>query len=170
MPSTTSGAILLPIPNSLLTTNVHCTVSIYQTNNPNAIVSNLVGGEDVPFKGLSLTNDEWTGTVRVYRLGTGTNANNANDAIQVYNLKVQLEDSTDTDITYARVDRTIASVDLDNGTITAELPANVGNDNDNVPTNMGAVWMKSPTLLMLTMLLAVRLGGCMVWTFVQLQS
>ena len=119
--------------------NVHCTVSIYQTNNPNAIVSNLVGGEDVPFKGLSLTNDEWTGTVRVYRLGTGTNANNANDAIQVYNLKVQLEDSTDTDITYARVDRTIASVDLDNGTITAELPANVGNDNDNVPTNMGAV-------------------------------
>ena len=119
--------------------NVHCTVSIYQTNNPNAIVSNLVGGEDVPFKGLSLTNDEWTGTVRVYRLGTGTNADNANDAIQVYNLKVQLEDSTDTDITYARVDRTIASVDLDNGTITAELPANVGNDNDNVPTNMGAV-------------------------------
>ena len=119
--------------------NVHCTVSIYQTNNGNAIVSNLVGGEDVPFNGLSLTNDEWTGTVRVYRLGTGTNANNANDAIQVYNLKVQLEDSTDTDITYARVDRTIASVDLDNGTITAELPANVGNDNDNVPTNMGAV-------------------------------
>ena len=119
--------------------NVHCTVSIYQTNIGNAIVSNLVGGEDVPFNGLSLTNDEWTGTVRVYRLGTGTNANNANDAIQVYNLKVQLEDSTDTDITYARVDRTIASVDLDNGTITAELPANVGNDNDNVPTNMGAV-------------------------------
>ena len=119
--------------------NVHCTVSIYQSGNNSAIVSNLVGGEDVPFNGLSLTNDEWTGTVRVYRLGTGTNANNANDAIQVYNLKVQLEDSTDTDITYARVDRTIASVDLDNGTITAELPANVGNDNDNVPTNMGAV-------------------------------
>ena len=126
--------------------NVHCTVSIYQTNIGNAIVSNLVGGEDVPFNGLALDNaqteakeNEWNGTVRVYRLGTGTNANNANDAIQVYNLKVQLEDSTDTDITYARVDRTIASVDLDNGTITAELPANVGNDNDNVPTNMGAV-------------------------------
>ena len=126
--------------------NVHCTVSIYQTNNPNAIVSNLVGGEDVPFKGLALDNaqtvakeNEWNGTVRVYRLGTGTNADNANDAIQVYNLKVQLEDSTDTGITYARVDRTIASVDLDNGTITAELPAIVGNDNDNVPTNMGAV-------------------------------
>ena len=126
--------------------NVHCTVSIYQTNIGNAIVSNLVGGEDVPFKGLALDNaqtvakeNEWNGTVRVYRLGTGTNADNANDAIQVYNLKVQLEDSTDTDITYARVDRTIASVDLDNGTITAELPANVGNDNDNVPTNMGAV-------------------------------
>lgn len=69
--------------------NVHCTVSIYyQTNNPNAIVSNLVGGEDVPFKGLALDDaqtvakeNEWNGTVRVYRLGTGTNANNARDAI-----------------------------------------------------------------------------------------
>ena len=110
--------------------NVHCTVSIYQSgNNNDAIVSNLVGGEDVPFNGLALDNaqteakeNEWNGTVRVYRLGTGTNANNANDAIQVYNLKVQLEDSTDTDITYARVDDTIADVDLENGTIHAVLP------------------------------------------------
>ena len=109
--------------------NVHCTVSIYQSGNNNAIVSNLVGGEDVPFNGLALDNaqteakeNEWNGTVRVYRLGTGTNANNANDAIQVYNLKVQLEDSTDTDITYARVDDTIADVDLENGTIHAVLP------------------------------------------------
>ena len=127
--------------------NVHCTVSIYQTNIGNAIVSNLVGGEDVPFKGLALDNaqtvakeNEWNGTVRVYRLGTGTNADNANDAIQVYNLKVQLEDSTDTDIIYARLDRTIASVDLDNGTITAELPANVGNDTTTgAPTNLTSV-------------------------------
>ena len=116
--------------------NVHCTVSIYQTNNGNAIVSNLVGGEDVPFNGLSLTNDEWTGTVRVYRLGTGTNANNANDAIQVYNLKVQLEDSTDTDITYARVDDTIADVDLENGTIHAVLPRLKDNGNE---TQLGDV-------------------------------
>ena len=113
--------------------NVHCTVSIYQTNNGNAIVSNLVGGEDVPFNGLSLTNDEWTGTVRVYRLGTGTNANNANDAIQVYNLKVQLEDSTDTDILYVRANTTIADVDLDNGTVHAVLPVNV---NANTPTDL----------------------------------
>ena len=127
--------------------NVHCTVSIYQSGNNSAIVSNLVGGEDVPFKGLALDNaqteakeNEWNGTVRVYRLGTDTNANNAKDAIQVYNLKVQLEDSTDTDITYARLDRTIASVDLDNGTITAELPANVGNDTTTgAPTNLTSV-------------------------------
>ena len=120
--------------------NVHCTVSIYQTNNPNAIVSNLVGGEDVPFKGLALDNaqtvakeNEWNGTVRVYRLGTGTNANNANDAIQVYNLKVQLEDSTDTDILYVRANTTIADVDLDNGTVHAVLPVNV---NANTPTDL----------------------------------
>ena len=56
--------------------NVHCTVSIYQSGNNNAIVSNLVGGEDVPFNGLALDNaqteakeNEWNGTVRVYRLG-----------------------------------------------------------------------------------------------------
>ena len=114
--------------------NVHCTVSIYQTNDGNAIVSNLVGGEDVPFNGLSLTNDEWTGTVRVYRLGTGTNANNANDAIQVYNLKVQLEDSTDTDILYVRANTTIADVDLDNGTVHAVLPVNV--NDENTPTDL----------------------------------
>ena len=120
--------------------NVHCTVSIYQTNNPNAIVSNLVGGEDVPFKGLALDNaqtvakeNEWNGTVRVYRLGTGTNADNANDAIQVYNLKVQLEDSTDTDILYVRANTTIADVDLDNGTVHAVLPVNV---NANTPTDL----------------------------------
>ena len=121
--------------------NVHCTVSIYQTNNPNAIVSNLVGGEDVPFKGLALDNaqtvakeNEWNGTVRVYRLGTGTNANNANDAIQVYNLKVQLEDSTDTDILYVRANTTIADVDLDNGTVHAVLPVNV--NDEKTPTDL----------------------------------
>ena len=120
--------------------NVHCTVSIYQSGNNSAIVSNLVGGEDVPFKGLALDNaqtvakeNEWNGTVRVYRLGTGTNANNANDAIQVYNLKVQLEDSTDTDILYVRANTTIADVDLDNGTVHAVLPVNV---NANTPTDL----------------------------------
>ena len=121
--------------------NVHCTVSIYQTNNGNAIVSNLVGGEDVPFKGLALDNaqtvakeNEWNGTVRVYRLGTGTNADNANDAIQVYNLKVQLEDSTDTDILYVRANTTIADVDLDNGTVHAVLPVNV--NDEKTPTDL----------------------------------
>ena len=125
--------------------SVHCTVGIFDQYSQ-SVDSNIVSGDEVTFNGLALDNaqteakeNEWNGTVRVYRLGTGNDETYTDDAIQVYNLKVQLEDSTDTDITYARVDRTIASVDLDNGTITAELPANVGNDNDNVPTNMGAV-------------------------------
>ena len=126
--------------------SVHCTVGIFDQYSQ-SVDSNIVSGDEVTFNGLALDNaqteakeNEWNGTVRVYRLGTGNDETYTDDAIQVYNLKVQLEDSTDTDITYARVDRTIASVDLDNGTITAELPANVGNDTTTgAPTNLASV-------------------------------
>ena len=117
--------------------NVHCTVGIYDQYS-SAVDENIVSEDEVTFAGLTIDNDVWNGYVKVTRLGKD-GANPEGDAIQVYDLVVRLQPDADTDITYARVDRTIASVDLDNGTITAELPANVGNDNDNVPTNMGAV-------------------------------
>ena len=108
--------------------SVHCTVGIFDQYSQ-SVDSNIVSGDEVTFNGLALDNaqteakeNEWNGTVRVYRLGTGNDETYTDDAIQVYNLKVQLEDSTDTDITYARVDDTIADVDLENGTIHAVLP------------------------------------------------
>ena len=45
-----------------------------------------------------------------------------NGAIQHYTLKVQLQKDNSTDITYAQVNSTIADVDLDAGTIVAEVP------------------------------------------------
>ena len=108
--------------------SVHCTVGIFDQYSQ-SVDSNIVSGDEVTFNGLALDNaqteakeNEWNGTVRVYRLGTGNDETYTDDAIQVYNLKVQLEDSTDTDITYARVEDTIADVDLENGTIHAVLP------------------------------------------------
>lgn len=49
-------------------------------------------------------------------------------------MKVQLEDSTDTDILYVRANTTIADVDLDNGTVHAVLPVNV--NDENTPTDL----------------------------------
>ena len=55
------------------------------------------------------------GTVKVTRLG---------GAVQYYNLTVQLEDDTDTAITYVRVDKTEAQ-GWEDGAITVELPKKV---------------------------------------------
>ena len=126
--------------------SVHCTVGIFDQYSQ-SVDSNIVSGDEVTFNGLALDNaqteakeNEWNGTVRVYRLGTGNDETYTDDAIQVYNLKVQLEDSTDTDITYARVDRTIASVDFGQWHPSLpSFPANVGNDNDNVPHQYGVL-------------------------------
>ena len=46
-----------------------------------------------------------------------------NGAIQHYTLKVQLQKDNSTDITYAQVNSTIATVDLENNTIVAEVPS-----------------------------------------------
>ena len=120
--------------------SVHCTVGIFDQYSQ-SVDSNIVSGDEVTFNGLALDNaqteakeNEWNGTVRVYRLGTGNDETYTDDAIQVYNLKVQLEDSTDTDILYVRANTTIADVDLDNGTVHAVLPVNV--NDENTPTDL----------------------------------
>ena len=118
--------------------NVHCTVGIYDQYS-SAVDENIVSEDEVTFADLTIDNDVWNGYVKVTRLGKDGD-NPEGDAIQVYDLVVRLQPDADTDITYARVDRTIASVDLDNGTITAELPANVGNDTTTgAPTNLASV-------------------------------
>ena len=101
--------------------DLHCTVNIELDN---AVFNNVESGDVVTFDGLTLTNDTVEGTVEVTRLG---------GAVQYYNLTVQLEDDTDTAITYVRVDKTEAQ-GWEDGAITVELPATV----DNKPTNLEA--------------------------------
>ena len=89
------------------------------------------GSLTVTFNGLGDKNAdyEWKGIIEVNRLPeTYSNANNANGptgpqgAVQTYNLTVQVEKSSDTEITYARVNETFAVVDAEAGTIKADMP------------------------------------------------
>ena len=100
--------------------NVHCTVGIYDQYS-SAVDENIVSEDEVTFADLTIDNDVWNGYVKVTRLGKDGD-NPEGDAIQVYDLVVRLQPDADTDITYARVDDTIADVDLENGTIHAVLP------------------------------------------------
>ena len=100
--------------------NVHCTVGIYDQYY-SAVDDNIVSEDEVTFADLTIDNDVWNGYVKVTRLGKDGDIPEG-DAIQVYDLVVRLQPDADTDITYARVDDTIADVDLENGTIHAVLP------------------------------------------------
>ena len=100
--------------------NVHCTVGIYDQYS-SAVDENIVSEDEVTFADLTIDNDVWNGYVKVTRLGKDGDIPEG-DAIQVYDLVVRLQPDADTDITYARVDDTIADVDLENGTIHAVLP------------------------------------------------
>ena len=71
------------------------------------------GSVKVQFTGLHTGSQEVTYIVEVERL---------NGAKQQYNLTVELQKDNSTDITYAQVNSTIADVDLDAGTIVAEVP------------------------------------------------
>ena len=93
--------------------DLHCTVNIEMDNRD--VFNNVESGDVVTFNGLTLTNDTVEGTVEVTRLG---------GAVQYYNLTVQLEDDTDTAITYVRVDKTEAQ-GWEDGAITVELPKKV---------------------------------------------
>ena len=74
-------------------------------------------GSRVTFTGLGANEAIATGSEVVV-----TRLPKANGAVQTYNLTVQLQKSTVTTIEYARVNDTIATVDQETGTITAELP------------------------------------------------
>ena len=75
-------------------------------------------GSRVTFTGLGGDNEAIaTGSKVVV-----TRLPKANGAVQTYNLTVQLQKSTVTTIEYARVNDTIATVNQETGSITAELP------------------------------------------------
>ena len=79
-----------------------------------AVQSN--GAVKVKFTGLG-TTEEYNGTV------TATRLPDENGAIQTYDLLVQLEKDTSTEITYVKVNNTLGEVDAEAGTLTASVPA-----------------------------------------------
>ena len=74
------------------------------------------GALKVEFTDLG-TAEEYNGTV------TATRLPDENGAVQTYDLLVQLEKDTSTEITYVKVNNTLGEVDAEAGTLTASVPA-----------------------------------------------
>ena len=74
------------------------------------------GALKVEFTDLG-TAEEYNGTV------TATRLPDKNGAVQTYDLLVQLEKDTSTEITYVKVNNTLGEVDAEAGTLTASVPA-----------------------------------------------
>ena len=74
------------------------------------------GSVKVTFTGLG-TAEEYNGTV------TATRLPDKKGAVQTYDLLVQLEKDTSTEITYVKVNNTLGEVDAEAGTLTASVPA-----------------------------------------------
>ena len=73
------------------------------------------GSVKVEFTGLG-TAEEYNGTV------TATRLPDKNGAVQTYDLLVQLEKDSSTEITYVKVNNTLGEVDAEAGTLTASVP------------------------------------------------
>ncbi len=74
------------------------------------------GALKVEFTDLG-TAEEYNGTV------TATRLPDKNGAVQTYDLLVQLEKDSSTEITYVKVNNTLGEVDAEAGTLTASVPA-----------------------------------------------
>ena len=74
------------------------------------------GALKVEFTGLG-TAEEYNGTV------TATRLPDKKGAVQTYDLLVQLEKDSSTEITYVKVNNTLGEVDAEAGTLTASVPA-----------------------------------------------
>ena len=101
------------------------------------------GSVKVTFTGLG-TAEEYEGTV------TATRLTDKNGAIQTYDLLVQLEKDTSTEITYVKVNDTLGEVDAEAGTLTATLPM-VDNDKSSTvalktPATVQSVTLNSVTI------------------------
>ena len=114
------------------------------------------GSVSVAFTDLGKGEINADSTVVVDRLG---------GAVQTYKLKVQLEKSNNTDITYAKVNSTLADVDTDAATIKAEVP-----NADQIGTKAATVELKtaasvqSVTIEGVTPKAAIA-NGVATWTF-----
>ena len=119
------------------------------------------GSVKVTFTGLG-TAEEYEGTV------TATRLTDKNGAVQTYDLLVQLEKDTSTEITYVKVNNTLGEVDAEAGTLTASVPTvdNIaGKDADVViktPATVQSVTIDSKTV---NPTLDENNSAVKVWTF-----
>ena len=119
------------------------------------------GSVKVTFTGLG-TAEEYEGTV------TATRLTDKNGAVQTYDLLVQLEKDTSTEITYVKVNSTLGEVDAEAGTLTASVPTvdNIaGKDADVViktPATVQSVTIDSKTV---NPTLDENNSAVKVWTF-----
>ena len=89
------------------------------------------GSVKVTFTGLG-TAEEYEGTV------TATRLTDKDGAVQTYDLLVQLEKDSSTEITYVKVNSTLGEVDAEAGTLTASVPTV-----DNIATKKATVTLKT---------------------------
>ena len=89
------------------------------------------GALKVEFTDLG-TAEEYNGTV------TATRLPDKNGAVQTYDLLVQLEKDSSTEITYVKVNNTLGEVDAEAGTLTASVPTV-----DNIATKKATVTLKT---------------------------
>ena len=89
------------------------------------------GALKVEFTNLG-TAEEYNGTV------TATRLPDKKGAVQTYDLLVQLEKDTSTEITYVKVNSTLGEVDAEAGTLTASVPTV-----DNIATKKATVTLKT---------------------------
>ena len=119
------------------------------------------GALKVEFTDLG-TAEEYNGTV------TATRLPDKNGAVQTYDLLVQLEKDTSTEITYVKVNNTLGEVDAEAGTLTASVPTvdNIaGKDADVViktPATVQSVTIDSKTV---NPTLDENNSAVKVWTF-----
>ena len=104
--------------------DVTSNVEVWDTAKKLGNVKSDGSGDKITFTGLGTGDQEFEGKVVVNRLPETVATNGAyNGAVQTYDLLVQLEKDTSTEITYVKVNNTLGEVDAEAGTLTASVPA-----------------------------------------------
>ena len=149
--------------------DVTSNVEVWDTAKKLGNVKSDGSGDKITFTGLGTGDQEFEGKVVVNRLPETVATNGAyNGAVQTYDLLVQLEKDTSTEITYVKVNDTLGEVDAEAGTLTASVPTvdNIaGKDADVViktPATVQSVTIDSKTV---NPTLDENNSAVKVWTF-----
>ena len=149
--------------------DVTSNVEVWDTAKKLGNVKSDGSGDKITFTGLGTGDQEFEGKVVVNRLPETVATNGAyNGAVQTYDLLVQLEKDTSTEITYVKVNNTLGEVDAEAGTLTASVPTvdNIaGKDADVViktPATVQSVTIDSKTV---NPTLDENNSAVKVWTF-----